>query len=151
MNIERVVPIRRFVSWVIDSLMFFAAGAGVLYVIHQLNRLVGIGGSRPVSFDLHDLLVIQAPLSLLVTYALWLFVIVKFGPPGRRLTFTEVRRRHGGVAGRPRKLLRAVLKILLHISLVGFFIDALFILRDTTERRSIPDILAGTVISPRRR
>ena len=148
---ERVIPIRRFASWVIDSLMFFAAGAGVLYVIHQLDRLVSIGGSRSVSFDLHELLVIQAPLSLLITYALWLFVIVKFGPPGRRLTFTEVRRRRGGAAGPPRKLLRAVVKILLHLSLVGFIIDAVFILRDTAERRSIPDILAGTVISPRRR
>ena len=149
---ERVVPIRRFASWVIDSLMFFAAGAAVLYVIHQLDRLVGMGaGGRSVSFDLHELLVIQAPLSLLLTYAFWLFIIVKFGPPGRRLTFTEVRCRRGGAAGAPRKLIRATLKILLHLSLVGFIIDAVFILRDTTERRSIPDILAGTVIASRRR
>ena len=148
---ERVVPIRRFASWMIDSLLFFAAGSAVLYVIHQLDRLVGIGGGRSVSFDLHELLVIQAPLSLLITYAFWLFIIIKFGPPGRRLTFTEVRCHRGGAAGRPRKMIRAVVKILLHLSLVGFVIDAIFILRDTAERRSIPDILAGTVISPRRR
>ena len=148
---ERVVPIRRFASWVIDSLMFFAAGAGVLYAIHQIDRLVGIGTGRSVSFDLHELLVVQAPLSLLISYVLWLFAIIKFGPPGRRLTFTEVRCRRGGAAGWPRKLLRAVVKILLHLSLVGFVVDAVFILRDRSERRSIPDILAGTVISPRRR
>lgn len=148
---ERVVPIRRFASWAIDSLMFFAASAGVLYLIHHVDRLVGIGGDGSVSFDLHELLVIQAPLSLLITYGLWLFIILKFGPPGRRLTFTEVRCRRGGTASPPRKAFRSVVKILLHISLVGFIIDALFILRDRKERRSIPDILAGTIIVPRHR
>ncbi len=148
---ERVVPIRRFASWLIDSLLFLAAGSAVLYAIHQIDQLVDIGGSRSVSFDLHNLLAIQVPLSLLLTYALWLFVIVKFGPPGRRLTFTEVRCHRGAAAGPPRKLIRAVVKILLHLSLIGFVIDAVFILRDTAERRSIPDLLAGTVIKPRRR
>ena len=148
---ERVLPIRRFASWVIDSLLFFAAGSAVLYVIHQLDRLVGISGSRSLSFDVYELLAIQAPLSLLITYALWLLVILKFGPPGRRLTFTEVRCRRGGPAGSPRKAIRSVIKILPHVSLIGLIIDAVFILRDRTERRSIPDILAGTVIAPRRR
>ena len=148
---ERVVPIRRFVSWVIDSLMFFAAGAGVLYVIHQIDRLTGISGPGSVSFDVYELLVVQAPLSLVITYGAWLFIIVKFGPPGRRLTFTEVRCHRGGAAGPPRKAFRSVVKVLLHISLVGLIIDALFIMRDRRERRSIPDILAGTVIVPRRR
>ena len=147
---ERVVPIRRFVSWVIDSLLFFAAGSAVLYVIHRLDRLTGISGPDSVSFDMYDLLAIQAPLSLLITYGLWLFVILKFGPPGRRLTFTEVRCRRGGSAGSYRKAFRSVVKILLHISLVGLIIDALFIIRDRRERRSISDILAGTVIAPRR-
>ncbi len=148
---ERVVPIRRFVSWVIDSLLFFAAGSAVLYVIHRLDRLAGISGPDSVSIDLHELLVVQAPLSLLITYAAWLFIILRFGPPGRRLTFTEVRCRRGGAAGPPRKAFRSVVKVLLHISLVGLIIDALFIMRDRRERRSIPDILAGTVIVPRRR
>ena len=103
-----------------------------------------------MNFDLHEFLAIQAPLSLLITYAVWLFVIVKFGPPGRRLTSTEVRKHRGGTAGRVRKLLRAIVKIALHLTLIGLVIDAVFILRDQRERRSVSDILAGTMVAPRR-
>ena len=46
--------------------------------------------------------------------------------------------------------MRAVIKITLHLTLIGLVIDAVFILRDQRERRSIPDILAGTMVAPRR-
>jgi hypothetical protein len=146
---DSVLPFRRFASWVIDRLIFFGIGAAILYVIQELDRWSGLRGPGSVNFDLHEFLAIQAPLSLLITYAVWLFVIVKFGPPGRRLTRTEVRKHRGGTAGRVRKLLRAIVKIALHLTLIGLVIDAVFILRDQRERRSVSDILAGTMVAPR--
>lgn len=143
---ERIVPLRRFVSWLIDRLLFLAAGAGVLFVVGML----GSPGPELISFDVYDFFAIQMPLSLLITYVLWFAVIVKFGPPGRRLTGTDVRRRRGGEASLRMKSTRAVAKFLLHHTLIGFVIDALFILRDRAERRSVSDRIAGTVIGRRR-
>lgn len=112
---------------------------------------MGIRGPGSVNFDLHELLTLQAPVSLVITYGLWLLILYKFGPPGRRLTGTEVRKHRGGTAGDVRKLLRSIVKIVLHLTLIGLVIDAVFILRDRRERRSVSDILAGTVVAPRRR
>lgn len=148
---DRVLPFRRFMSWAIDRLLFFAAAAGVLYLINELDRRLGVTGPGSVNFDVLELMAIQAPISLLITYAVWILVIVKFGPPGRRLTNTEVRTHRGGSAGNIRKFIRAMVKIVLHLSLIGLVVDAVFILRDQRERRSVCDILAGTVITPRRR
>ena len=143
---DRIVPIRRFISWLIDRLLFLAAASGILYVIGML----GSPGPESIDFDVYDFFAIQMPLALLVTYVLWFGVIVKFGPPGRRLTGTDVRRHRGGDAGWRRKSTRAVAKFLLHHTLVGFVIDAAFIFCDRAERRSIPDRIAGTVIGRHR-
>lgn len=143
---DRVVPLRRFISWLIDRLLFLAAGTAVLYVI----GLLGSPGPESISFDVQNFFVIQLPLTLLVTYALWFGVIIKFGPPGRRLTGTDVRRRRGGGASLRMKTTRAVVKFLLHHTIIGLAIDAAFICKDRNERRSIPDRLAGTVIARHR-
>ena len=143
---DTIVPLRRFASWLIDRLLFLAAGAGVLSVVGML----GSPGPELISFDVYDFFAIQMPRSLLITYALWFAVIVKFGPPGRRLTGTDVRRRRGGEASLRMKSTRAVTKFLLHHTLIGFVIDALFILRDRAERRSVSDRIAGTVVARRR-
>ncbi len=143
---ESIVPLRRFASWLIDRLLFLAAAAAVVFIIQKL----GAPGPDAIDFDVYDFLAIQVPLALLITYVLWFGVIIKFGPPGRRLTGTDVRRRRGGNASWWMKMIRAGVKFLLHLTLVGFFIDAIFILRDRNERRSIPDRVAGTVIARRR-
>ena len=143
---DRVIPLRRFASWLIDRLLFLAAGIAVVFVIREL----GSPGPDSVDFDVYDFLTIDMSLGLLITYVLWFGVIIKFGPPGRRLTGTDVKRRRGGNASWWMKLIRAGVKFLLHLTLVGFFIDAIFILRDRNERRSIPDRVAGTVIARRR-
>ena len=148
---DSVLPFRRFASWVIDRLIFFAVGAAILFVIQQLDSRLGISGPDSVNFDVYDFLAIQMPLAVVITYAIWLLVIIKIGPPGRVMTRTEVRRHRGGSAGQPRKLVRAVVKIGLHLTLIGLIVDAVFILRDQRERRSVSDILAGTVIASRRR
>ncbi len=111
---------------------------------------MGSTGPDSVDFDVSNLLTVQIPLSLLITYVLWFGVMIKYGPPGRRLTGTDVRRRRGGTASWWMKLIRAAVKFLLHLTLIGFFIDAIFILQDRNERRSIPDRVAGTVIARRR-
>lgn len=147
---DSVLPLRRFASWVIDRLIFFAVGAAILFVIQQLDSRLGISGPDSVNFDVYDFLAIQMPLAVVITYAIWLLVIIKIGPPGRVLTRTEVRRHRGGSAGQPRKLVRAVVKIGLHLTLIGLVVDAVFILRDQRERRSVSDVLAGTVIARRR-
>ena len=143
---ESIVPLRRFASWLIDRLLFLGVGAGVAMIIREL----GSPGSDDIDFDVYDFLAIQVPLALLITYVLWFGVIIKFGPPGRRLTGTDVRRRRGGEAALWMKAIRAGVKFLLHLTLIGFFIDAIFILKDRNERRSIPDRVAGTVIARRR-
>ena len=148
---DSVLPFRRFASWVIDRLIFFAVGAAILFVIQQLDRRLGITGPDSVNFDVYDFLAIQMPLAVVITYAIWLLVIVKIGPPGRVMTRTEVRRHRGGSAGQPRKLVRALIKIGLHLTLIGLVVDAVFILRDQRERRSVSDMLAGTMIASRRR
>ncbi len=148
---DSVLPFRRFASWVIDRLLFLGVGAAILYVIHVLDSRLGISGPQSVNFDVYDFFAIQMPLAVVITYAIWLLIIIKIGPPGRVLTRTEVRRHRGGSAGQPRKLVRAVAKIGLHLTLIGLIVDAIFILRDQRERRSIPDILAGTMVTPRRR
>ena len=148
---DSVLPLRRFTSWVIDRLAFFAIAAAIVYLVQELDSRLGIRGPDSVNFDVYDLLAIQMPLALVITYTLWIFVIIRIGQPGRRLTRTEIRRYRGGVAGVPRKLIRAVLKIALHLTLIGLVIDAVFILRDRRERRSIPDLMAGTMVTPRRR
>jgi len=148
---DRIIPLRRFASWVIDRLMFFGAGTAILYVIHELDSWLGISGPESVNFDVYDFFAIQMPLAVVITYALWLLLIIKFGPPGRVLTRTEVRRHRGGSAGPPRQLVRALIKIGLHLTLIGLVVDAVFILRDQQERRSVSDILAGTMVTPRRR
>lgn len=148
---DRIIPLRRFASWVIDRLMFFGAGAAILYVIREIDSRLGISGPESVNFDVYDFFAIQMPLAVVITYALWLLLIIKFGPPGRVLTRTEVRRHRGGSAGPPRKLVRALIKIALHLTLIGLVVDAVFILRDQQERRSVSDILAGTMVTPRRR
>lgn len=147
---DSVLPFRRFASWVIDRLVFFAVAAAIVYVVQEIDRRLGIRGPDSVNFDLYDLLAIQVPLALVITYALWIFVIIRIGQPGRRLTRTEVRRYRGGTAGLARKLIRALVKIALHLTLIGLVIDAVFILRDHRERRSIPDLMAGTMVAPRR-
>lgn len=148
---DRIIPLRRFASWIIDRLAFFAAGAVVLFIIREIDIRLGISGPESVNFDVYDFFVIQMPLAVAITYAIWLLVIIKIGPPGRVLTRTEVRRHRGGSAGQPRKLVRALIKIGLHLTLIGLIVDAVFILRDQRERRSVSDILAGTMVTPRRR
>ena len=143
---DSIVPIRRFASWLIDRLLFLAVTAAVVGIIRKL----GAPGPEAIDFDVYDFLAIQVPLGLLITYVLWFGVIIKFGPPGRRLTGTDVKRRRGGNASWWMKSIRAGVKFLLHLTLVGFFIDAIVILKDRNERRSIPDRVAGTVIARRR-
>ena len=140
----------RFISWVIDRLAFLAVGAVALFLISQLDRRLGLSGPDSVGFDVTDLLAVQLPLSLVVTYAIWLLVLYKFGPPGRRLTRTEVRRHRGGNASPLRQMARAVIKIALHLSIIGLIVDAVFIIRDQRERRSVSDIMAGTVVVGKR-
>ena len=148
---DSVLPFRRFASWVIDRLMFFGAGAAILYVIHELDSRLGVSGPDSVNFNVYDFFAIQMPLAVVITYAIWLLIIIKLGPPGRLLTNTEIRKHRGGGAGPPRKLVRALIKIGLHLTLIGLIVDAVFILRDRRERRSVSDILAGTMVTPRRR
>ena len=148
---DSVLPFRRFASWVIDRLVFFGAGAAVLFIIREIDSRLGISGPESVNFDVYDFFAIQMPLVVVITYAAWLLIIVKLGPPGRLLTNTEIRKHRGGGAGQPRKLVRALVKIGLHLTLIGLVVDAVFILRDRRERRSVSDILAGTMVTPRRR
>lgn len=143
---DSIVPLRRFASWLIDRLFFLVVGAVVVLIIREL----GSPGPEGIDFDVYDFLAIHVPLGLLITYVLWFGVIIKFGPPGRRLTGTDVRRRRGGNASLWMKSIRAAVKFLLHLTLIGFFVDAIFILKDRSERRSIPDRVAGTVIARRR-
>ncbi len=141
---------QRFVAWVIDRMAFVAVASVALVFVHQLDRFFGFSSSESVSFNAYDLLGFEAPVSVLVTYAVWMLILFKIGPPGRILTRTDVRRHRGGNAGSVRKTVRAVIKIVLHLTIIGLVIDAVFIIRDRAERRSIPDILAGTVITGRR-
>ncbi len=143
---DSIVPLRRFASWLIDRLLFLGAGTAVIFIIRGL----GSPGPDSVGFDFSDRLTVHIPLAVLITYILWFGVMIKFGPPGRRLTGTDVRRRRGGTASWWMKLIRASVKFLLHLTLIGFFVDAIFVLRDRSERRSIPDRVAGTVIARRR-
>ena len=149
-RIDRIIPLRRLVSWLVDRLLFLAVGVAVLYAVGWVGGL--IDGARPqsISLDLYGFLTVQMPLTLVITYAVWLPLLMRFGPPGRRLTGTDLYHRRGGNANPLRKGLRALVKLLLHLTIIGFFVDALVICLDYMERRSIPDRIAGTVVARRR-
>ena len=147
---DRIVPLRRFIGWALERLLFLGLAGGVLYVIHQVDRLTGLSGTKSVNFSFRDFATVDLPLSLLITYILWFLFIVVFDPPCRLLTRTEVFRRRGGRANALLKGLRALVKFLLHLTLIGFFVDAAVLCLDRRERRSIPDRLAGTRVVPRR-
>ena len=144
-------PLRFLDNRPVDA--FFGAGAvdPVCDTSGRLTAGLGISGPESVNFDVYNFFAIQMPLAVVITYAIWLLIIIKLGPPGRLLTNTEIRKHRGGGAGPPRKLVRALIKIALHLTLIGLVVDAVFILRDQRERRSVSDILAGTMVTPRRR
>ena len=150
-RIDRIIPLRRLLSWLIDRLLFLAVGSIVLYAVGLASGSIGALRSQSVSLDLYGFLTVQVPLTLAITYALWLLLVMRFGPPGRRLTGTDVYRRRGGNAHPLRKAARALVKVLLHLTIIGFIIDAAIISLDYGERRSIPDRIAGTVVARRRR
>lgn len=150
-RIDRIIPLRRLLSWLIDRLLFLAVGSAVLYAV---GLAAGVVNSAPraqsFSLDLYGFLTVQVPLTLAITYAVWLLLIMRFGPPGRRLTGTDLYRRRGGNANPARKAVRALVKVLLHLTIIGFIIDAIIISVDYGERRSIPDRIAGTIVARRR-
>ena len=149
-RIDRIIPLRRLVSWLVDRLLFVVVGAAVLYAVSWVGGSIDALRSQSVSLDLYGFLTVQMPLTLAITYAVWLPLLMRFGPPGRRLTGTDLYHRRGGNANPLRKALRALVKLLLHLTIIGFFVDALVICLDYGERRSIPDRIAGTVVARRR-
>ena len=149
-RIDRIIPLRRLLSWLIDRLLFLAVGSAVLYVVNLAASAVNSPRAQSVSLDLYGFLTVQVPLTLAITYAVWLLLIMRFGPPGRRLTGTDLYRRRGGNANPLRKAARALVKVLLHLTIIGFIIDAIIISVDYGERRSIPDRIAGTIVARRR-
>ena len=149
-RIDRIVPLRRVVSWLVDRLLFVVVGAGVLYAVGWLGGFIEAARPQSISLEVYGFLTVQVPLTLAITYAVWLPLIMRFGPPGRRLTGTDLYHRRGGNANPLRKGLRALVKLLLHLTIIGFFVDALVICLDYGERRSIPDRIAGTVVARRR-
>lgn len=149
-RIDRIIPLRRLLSWLIDRLLFLAVGSAVLYAVNLAASAVNSPRAQSVSLDLYGFLTVQVPLTLAITYAVWLLLIMRFGPPGRRLTGTDLYRRRGGNANPLRKAVRALVKVLLHLTIIGFVIDAIIISADYGERRSIPDRIAGTIVARRR-
>ena len=50
----------------------------------ELDSRLGISGPQSVNFDVYDFFAIQMPLAVVITYAIWLLIIIKIGPAGPR-------------------------------------------------------------------
>jgi len=90
---------------------------------------------------------IGASLSFLIVYITWDVILFGNGQTvGKRLVGIQSVRQNGESAGWGLTFLREVLKSLLHIFIIGFIIDGIMLLSDKSERQSVADRIAGTLV-----
>ena len=86
-------------------------------------------------------------LTLIIGYLIWWLIVLGRGQtPGKQLLGIRAVCRNGDPAGWGRTFVREIVKGVAHSFIIGFFADAILLLMDDAERRSISDRVADTVV-----
>ena len=86
-------------------------------------------------------------LTLIVGYIIWWLIVLGRGQtPGKQLLGIYAITRDGERAGWGTMFVREVVKIVAHSFVIGFFADAILLLLDDEDNRSLSDRVAGTII-----
>ena len=86
-------------------------------------------------------------LTLIIGYIIWWLIVLGRGQtPGKQLLGIYAIKRDGGRAGWGTMFVREVVKLVAHSFVIGFFADAILLLMDDEEHRSLSDRVAGTVV-----
>lgn len=86
-------------------------------------------------------------LTLIIGYIIWWLIVLGRGQtPGKQLLGIQAVKRNGGPSGWGTTFVREIVKYVAHSFVIGFFADAVLLLIDYEEHRSLSDRVAGTVI-----
>ncbi len=86
-------------------------------------------------------------LTLIIGYIIWWLIVLGRGQtPGKQLLGIYAIKRDGGRAGWGTTFVREVVKAVAHSFVIGFFADAILLLLDDEDHRSLSDRVAGTVV-----
>ena len=86
-------------------------------------------------------------LTLIIGYIIWWLIVLGRGQtPGKQLLGIRAYKRDGGPAGWGTTFIREVVKAVAHSFVIGFFADAILLLMDDDEHRSLSDRVANTVV-----
>ena len=86
-------------------------------------------------------------LTLIIGYIIWWLIVLGRGKtPGKQLLGIQAVKRDGEPAGWGTTFIREIVKLVAHSFVIGFFADAVLLLMDDDERRSLSDRVADTVI-----
>ena len=86
-------------------------------------------------------------LTLIIGYIIWWLIVLGRGQtPGKQLLGIYAIKRDGDRAGWGTMFVREVVKLVAHSFVIGFFADAVLLLMDEQDHRSLSDRVAGTII-----
>lgn len=86
-------------------------------------------------------------LTLIIGYVIWWLIVLARGQtPGKQLLGIYAIKRDGGRAGWGTTFVREVVKLVAHSFVIGFFADAILLLMDDQDHRSLSDRVADTII-----
>lgn len=87
-------------------------------------------------------------LTLVIGYVIWWLIVLGRGQtPGKQLVGIRAIKRDGAPAGWGTTFVREIVKAVAHgIGAIGFLADAILLLIDETEHRSLSDRVANTVV-----
>ena len=86
-------------------------------------------------------------LTLIIGYLIWWLIVLQRGQtPGKQLLGIRAIKRDRQPAGWWTTFVREVVKTVAHSFVIGFFADAILLLIDDTEHRSLSDRVADTLI-----
>ena len=95
----------------------------------------------------HLMEVILFLLTLIIGYIIWWLIVLGRGQtPGKQLLGLRAERRDGSGVGWGTMFVREIVKAVAHAFVIGFLADAVLMLSDDAERRSLSDRVADTVI-----
>ena len=86
-------------------------------------------------------------LTLFIGYLIWWLIVLGRGQtPGKQLLGIRAVNREGHPSGWGTTFVREVVKTVAHWFVIGFFADAVLMLMDDEEHRSLSDRVANTVV-----
>ena len=86
-------------------------------------------------------------LTLVIGYIIWWLIVLGRGQtPGKQLLGVRAVKRNGDHAGWGSTFVREIVKAVAHSFVIGFFADAILLLLDDEEHRSLSDRVANTVV-----